>query len=1116
MSGAQNRSTTGLERRPRGPYRTRILAGIVAAGLVIAGTVTTVSPAAAASAPSCSQAAAVVTCTVTFSYTGSEQPFVVPAGIGSISALAIGGHGGAHSRAGGLGASTSGSFAVSAGQTLFVEVAGAGSNWVPGGGAPGGFNGGGYANPMIGSNYDLGGGGGGGASDVRTLASTAPGTLASRLVVAAGGAGGGYEGLGGNAGSAGGASTYSSAGGAGTATAGGAGGTGAAGYGPTAFGIAGTLGVGGASAPSSASGGGGGGGGGLYGGGGGGTYGGGGGGSSLGTTGGVSSAAASVTLAYSPTVSSITIGSSSGSVTAGGTAALSAIGSDDASDTWNATASTTFSSSDGSDRVTGSSIRFGTAGPRTISGVDNAASSTTAVTVTIGPASTITIARSASSVVAGGTATFTASAQDAGGDQLGDVTGSTTFTSSNASDQATGGSIRFGKSGTRTITAQEATFTDATTIAVTVGPQVRLTVTPSSATAVAGDTLTLTATSQDAGGDELGDLTSRSTFTSSNSSDRLTGNRITVGTAGTRTITGVRGAFSGTTTIGVSVGPVASLVISPSQGLAVAGETRTFSVEGFDVSGDDLGDVTTDTTFTSTDASDAIDGAQVVFGVSGPRTLTATDGQASENTDVSVTVGAVASLTVTASRTSVAAGESATFSVEGFDISGDDLGDVTADTTFSSSDASDQVTGTSVTFGLAGARSIGAADGDARGETSVTVVTGGLHSIVVTSSASSVDAGGSATITAEGFDVAGNDLGDITSDSTFSSSNGSDEVTDNTIDFGTLGSRTITATDGEVSGTVDVMVMAGPLMYLDLTAAPTYAAAGDSAIFTARGLDSVGDDLGDVTQDTTFTSGDDGDVVTGSSILFTHPGTHIITATDGAATGSMRFTVTVGTIASVVIDPASTSVIAGASQAFTAVGYDAQHNPLGDVTAITTFTSTESADTVTGNSIRFTTAGSDTVTATVGAASATANVAVAADAANPASITLHASDSHVLLGGSVTLRVTGADAYGNSIPGLTERTGFTSDWAVDVIHGSTVTFPHASIHHITATLGAVNSTVAVTVTAPASVVVAYTGTDPTLPFTAALAMLLCGLVAYFVSARRRGARSFSKSSRNLR
>lgn len=946
MSGAQNQSTTGPEGKASRPYRTRILAGILAAGLVVAGTLATVSPAEAASTPSCSQVAAVVTCTVTFSYTGSEQQFTVPAGISAVTALAIGGHGGAHSNAGGEGASTSGSFAVSAGQTLYVEVAGAGSNWVPGGGAAGGFNGGGYATAMIGPGFDLGGGGGGGASDVRTLTSTDAATLASRLVVAAGGGGGGFEGNGGNAGNAGGPSSYNSAGGAGTAIAGGAGGAGAAGYGPTAFGIAGTLGAGGASAPSTSSGGGGGGGGGLYGGGGAGTYGGGGGGSSLGTAGGVSSAAASVTLSYSPSVSSIEIGSSSGSVTAGGTAMLSATGSDGLGDTWDATSSTTFVSSDASDNVTGSSIRFGTAGPRTITGVDNTRSATTAVAVTIGPASGITIARSASSVVAGGTATFTASAQDAGGDQLGDVTGSTTFTSSDVSDQATGSSIRFGTAGARTITAHEATFTDETTIGVTVGPQTRLTVTPSTATAVAGDTVTLTATAQDAGGDQLGDITSTTTFTSSNGSDSVVGDHITVGTAGPRTITAVRGAFSDTTTIGVSVGPVATLVISPSQSLAVAGETRTFSAEGFDISGDDLGDVTSATTFTSTDISDVIDGAQVVFGVAGPRTIAATDGAASANTNISVTVGPVASLTITASRTNLAAGESATLAAEGFDVSGDDIGDVT--------------------------------------------------------------------------------------------------------------------------------------------------------------------------QDTNFTSDDGTDVVTGSSILFTTPGVRTITGADGAATDTVNVTVTVGVIATVVIDPATAGVVAGGSQAFTAVGYDAEHNPLGDVTAITTFTSSAAADAITQNSIRFTTAGSDTVTATVGAVSTTATVDVSPDAAHPASISLRVSDAHVLRGGSITLHVTGVDAYGNSIPGLTGRATFTSDWAVDVVHGSTITFPHASIHHITATLGALDSTVTVTVTAPTSAVVAYTGFDPTLPFTGALAALLLGLLAFYASARSRGARSFSKSSRNLR
>jgi hypothetical protein len=1099
----------------RGRRGFRLLAGVLAAGLVLAGSLFAVSPANAASAPACSQTGAIVTCTVTFTYTGAEQQFTVPANITSLSAVAIGAHGGTHQRpgisnnVGGNGASVSQSFGVTAGQTLFVEVGGDGSDWATAQSAPGGFNGGGTAPSYFsGTAFDLGAGAGGGASDVRTVASSAPSTLDSRLVVAAGGGGGSIQGNGGNAGSDGGPNAYSSFGHAGTAVAGGA-----AGSGGGSTGVAGTVGSGGAGGSND---GGAGGGGGLYGGGGAATYGAGGGGSSLGTVNGISSAPASVALSYSPAISDLSIDSSAASVTAGGTATFTAAGSDADGDTWSATASTTFTSSNPSDRVTGNTIRFGTSGNRTITGTDNSATATTPVGVTIGPASAITVARSAASVVAGGTATFTATSQDAGGDQLGDVTSSTTFTSSDPSDTVTSNSIQFGVSGSRTITAHEAGFTDTTTVAVTVGPQAKLTVTSSTATATAGDTATLTATAQDAGGDELGNVTSRTTFTSSNSSDSISGANITFGTAGLRTITGHRGAFTDTTSVDVVTGPISYILVTPSASQVIAGDSATFSAEGYDVSGDDLGNVTADTTFSSSDPSDYVTGSSIAFGTSGPRTITATDGSAVGTATETVNVGPVAYLALTAASSPVVAGGTTTIQAEGFDSAGDDLGDFTAHTTFSSSEPSDQVTGNTIIFGTTGARSIDGNDGGALGETSVTVIAGPVSSLVLTSSASDAPAGSSATITAEGFDTVGDDLGDVTADTTFSSSNGSDVVTGDSLAFGTAGSRTITGTDGTATGTTHVNVTVGSVATLVITSAPTFVGAGGSAGFSAEGLDSAGDDLGDVSANTTFTSDDSTDVVTGASIAFTNPGVRTITGTDGAATGNTTFTVTVGTLATLAITPASTNVVAGDSQAFTVEGFDAEHNSIGDVTNLTTFTGSAGADTVTGNVIRFTTAGTDTVTATAGDVSTTARVDVAADAANPGKILLHVSDATVARGASITLNVTGTDGYGNAIPGLTDRATFTSDWAVDVIHGATVTFPHASIHHITATLDGLRSTVTVTVTAPATSSLAFTGIDPTISLAGGLSAILIGFLAFYFGAVRRGAGLLSNRSRKLR
>lgn len=233
-----------------------------------------------------------------FNYTGAEQQYVVPAGVTSLTVElwgASGAVGGGTPGAGGLGGYTKATIPVTPGETLRLNVGGAGA------GAAGGFNGG-AAGGNSGSASN--GGGGGGATDVRQGGTA----LANRLAVAAGGGGGGGSntvswtgGVGGGGGGStgadgGGGYIGVGVGGGGTQSAGGAGGVQAAYY----NGAAGVSGAGGAGATNAAgAGGGGGGGGGYYGGGGGASYGsspnqgaGGGGGSALVPAGGTTTAGA--------------------------------------------------------------------------------------------------------------------------------------------------------------------------------------------------------------------------------------------------------------------------------------------------------------------------------------------------------------------------------------------------------------------------------------------------------------------------------------------------------------------------------------------------------------------------------------------------------------------------------------------------------------------------------------------------------------------------------------------------------------------------------------------------------------------------------------------------------
>lgn len=111
--------------------------------------------------------------TQTFNFTGSEQIYIVPNGVTSITVEAYGAQGADGSNglaAGGLGGYTSGTLSVTPGQTIYIYVGGQGNTF--NGGALGG---------------SAGSGNGGGASDIRIGGNT----LADRVMVAGGGGGGG-------------------------------------------------------------------------------------------------------------------------------------------------------------------------------------------------------------------------------------------------------------------------------------------------------------------------------------------------------------------------------------------------------------------------------------------------------------------------------------------------------------------------------------------------------------------------------------------------------------------------------------------------------------------------------------------------------------------------------------------------------------------------------------------------------------------------------------------------------------------------------------------------------------------------------------------------------------
>lgn len=99
----------------------------------------------------------------------------------------------------------------------------------------------------------------------------------------------------------------------------------------------------------------------------------------------------------------------------------------------------------------------------------------------------------------------------------------------------------------------------------------------------------------------------------------------------------------------------------------------------------------------------------------------------------------------------------------------------------------------------------------------------------------------------------------------------------------------------------------------------------------------------------------------------------------------------------------------------------------------------------------------------------TGNVAVFVQPADLTELEVTASATTVPQGDSITLDVGGRDEFGNTITIPADDITITSDVATDVIDGLTVTFPTASPHTLTVTVGEVSATVVIEVE-PAAVI----------------------------------------------
>src|SRR5882672_2445637 len=344
------------------------------------------------------------------------------------------------------------------------------------------------------------------------------------------------------------------------------------------------------------------------------------------------------------------------------------------------------------------------------------------------------------------------------------------------------------------------------TVAGCTVPVASVSMSPASATVLAGQAVQLTATPKDANGNSLSGRTV--TWSSSNTAVAIAdvNGNVTGIAPGSATITATSEGQSGTSAITVTNVPVASVTVSPASASIQQGQTVQLTATPKDANGTALTGRVVTWSSSNTSVASVNAGGLVTSGVAGSATITATSEGQSGTSAITVTTVPVASVTVSPASASVPEGQTVQLTATPKSANGNPLTGRTI--TWSSSNTSvATVSSSGLASGVvAGSATITATSEGQSGSSAITVTNVSVASVTVSPATASVVAGQTVQLTATPKDANGTPLtGRVV---TWSSSNTSVATVNASglVSGVVAGSATITATSEGQSGTSAITV----------------------------------------------------------------------------------------------------------------------------------------------------------------------------------------------------------------------------------------------------------------------------------------------------------------------
>jgi hypothetical protein len=544
----------------------------------------------------------------------------------------------------------------------------------------------------------------------------------------------------------------------------------------------------------------------------------------------------------------------------------------------------------------------------------------------------IAVSPATASIVKGKTQQFTAIATYTN-NATGDVTASATWTSSNAAIATVSKGLATGVavgSATMTASVTGSTITGKATMTVTVPTLLSISVTPNPVSVAKGKTQQFAATGTYSDGSTQA-LTSV-TWSSTTGATITTSGLATATAVGSPSIKATSGTISGTAAMTVTPATLVSIAVTPATATIPKGKTQQFAATGTFTDGTTQ-NLTATATWTSAAGATIATGGLATGTAVGAPVITAASGAISGHATLTVQAAALVSIAVTPATATIPKGKTQQFTAAGTYTDGTTqvLTATWTAGTGATVTSSGLATGTAV-----GAPSIKATSGTISGSAILTVQPAALVSIAVTPANAALAKGLTQQYVATGTytDATAQNL---TSTVIWSSTAEASIIPGGLATAMTVGTPTITATSGAISGAAVLTVQ--PAALVSITVSPSAASIGRGSTqqFTATGT-YTDITTQDITNTVSWNATAGATMAPTGVATATATGNTTITAALNSITGTASLNVVPPALVSINVTPGSASLGLHGQQQFMATGYFAD-STLQDITNTVIWTS---------------------------------------------------------------------------------------------------------------------------------------------------------------------------------